>query len=58
MKSAALVKVGPPPALISTVAFLPTLRNSIIMGTAVGNIMATIPTVQVEANNANAGKSN
>jgi len=54
----ALVTVGPPPARISGVAALPTWKNISIIGTVVGNIIATIPIVQEDANKISAIGSN
>jgi hypothetical protein len=52
MNSKALSRVGPPPERISGVDVLPTRTSISIIGTAVGNIIAIIPTVHEEANNA------
>src|SRR2546428_14121042 len=46
MKMIALKRVGPPPALTSSLEARPTWRNISIIGIAVGNIIAIIPSVQ------------
>jgi hypothetical protein len=58
MKRTALVTVGPPPARISGVEALPTWRNISIIGTVVGNIIATIPIIQEDTNKIRAIGSN
>lgn len=48
MNKEAFKRVGPPLARISSVEVFPTLSNMSIIGTAVGNIIAIMPTVHAE----------